>query len=123
MRQVWIHNHSKSLTSPLQLSYGETFLARLKGLTFTRYLPADRGLLLVCDNLLETAITMLGVWIDLGIIWVNEDFFVVDTVLARRWRPIYIPKHPARYVLEVTSERLDEFQVGDHVGFEEVILD
>ena len=123
MRQVWIHNHSKSLTSPLQLLYGETFLTRLKGLTFTRHLPAERGLLLVCDSRLESAITMLGVWIDLGVIWVNEDFHVVDTVLARRWRPVYITKHPARYVLEVVPERLDEFQVGDHVGFEVVILD
>ena len=45
---------------------------------------------------------------------------VVDVCLARRWRPFYLPKGPAQYVLEVSPERLDEFQIGDRLRFEEV---
>jgi len=66
---------------------------------------------------------MLAVFMDLAIVWINTDGDVVDSRLARRWRPIYVPQKPARYVLEMAPDRLADFKVGDKVKFEEIRLD
>lgn len=124
MRQVKVVNHHRPLPAPLSVTYCETFGCRLRGLMFRRALPADGGILLVQprDSRLDSAIHMLGVWVDLGVIWINAAHCVVDVRLARRWRPLYIPRRPARFVLEISPARLDEFQSGDEVTFEEVAV-
>ncbi len=121
MRQVMIRNLSQPLGRPLIARYCVSFLCRLRGLTFRRTLPEDWGLLLVQDkdSRLDAAIHMLGVWMDLAVIWINSTGKVVDVSLARRWRPVYIPKSPARYVLEMTPARLQDFKIGDEIRFEE----
>ena len=40
---------------------------------------------------------------------------VVDKVLARAWRPAYVPARPARYVLEVHPDLYSAYAVGDKV--------
>jgi hypothetical protein len=45
---------------------------------------------------------------------------VVDLRHARRWLSFIIPKEPARYVLEIDSQRKYEFQIGDRIHFEEI---
>lgn len=121
MRQVIIRNLSQPLSRPLMARYCVSFACRLRGLTFRRALPEDWGLLLVQehDSRLDTAIHMLFVWIDLAVVWIDSAGKVVDLCLARRWRPAYVPKSPARYVLEMDPARLQEFKVGDEVRFEE----
>jgi uncharacterized membrane protein (UPF0127 family) len=66
---------------------------------------------------------MLGVWFDLAVVWINSTYQVVDVKLARRWRPAYFPKRPARYVLEIAPQRLGDFHEGDQVAFDEAALD
>jgi uncharacterized membrane protein (UPF0127 family) len=61
---------------------------------------------------------MLGVWMNLAVIWINTAGEVVDVRLARRWRPAYAPKRPARYILELNANRLHDFNVGDRVAIE-----
>ena len=61
--------------------------------------------------------------VDLAVVWINSNNEVVDVRLARRWRPVYLPQRPARYVLEMQVERLNDFRVGDSVRFEEVGAD
>ena len=121
MRQVIIRNLSQPLSRPLTARYCASFACRLRGLTFRRSLPDEWGLLLVQDrdSRLDAAIHMLGVWMDLAVVWINSHGKVVDLCLARRWRPAYIPKGPARYVLEMDPARLPEFKVGDEIRFEE----
>jgi uncharacterized membrane protein (UPF0127 family) len=60
---------------------------------------------------------MLFVYMDLAVVWINSAHTVVDTVLARSWRPAYAPHQPARYILEIHPSRLNEFKIGDHVVF------
>jgi uncharacterized membrane protein (UPF0127 family) len=122
MRQVVILNRSRPQSPPARARYCDTFFCQLRGLTFRRQLSLDDGLLLVqkTDSRLQAAIHMLGVWFDLAIVWINTDMRVVDVCLARSWRPIYLPRFPASYVLELSSERLNEFCVGDEVCFEEI---
>jgi uncharacterized membrane protein (UPF0127 family) len=64
---------------------------------------------------------MLFVGFDLGVVWVNNAGEVVDTVLAKSWRPSYAPQAPARYVLEAHPALLDQVRVGDRIRFAAVI--
>lgn len=86
---------------------------------FRSSLSPDQGLLLVeaRDSRLDTAIHMFFVFMDLAVIWINSEKVVVDTVLARAWRPAYAPRQPARYILEIHPARLGEFKIGDHIEF------
>lgn len=120
MQQVLIRNLSVESAKPVWAWYCDTFTCRLRGLTFRRSLPIDEGLLLVQnrDSRLDAAIHMLGVWMDLAVIWIDSSRVVVDLRLARRWRPIYVPERPARYILEVPAPRLSDFHLGDRLGFE-----
>ena len=97
-----------------------SFLCRLRGLTFRRALAANQGLLLVQarDSRMDSSIHMFFVWMDLAVVWINSAGEVVDTCLARQWRPAYIPRRPARYVLELAPERLGDFHIGEVVEFE-----
>lgn len=96
------------------------FASKLRGFLFRRALDDGEGLVLVerRDSRLSTAIHMLFVFLDLGVIWVNGDGEIVDTVHARPWRLSYAPQAPARYVVEAHPDVLHEVTVGDHLRFE-----
>ncbi|NOH13148.1 MAG: DUF192 domain-containing protein [Chloroflexi bacterium] len=98
-------------------------MCKLRGLTLCRSLAHESGLLLVGgkDSRLDAAIHMVGVFFDLGIVWINDDNRVVDRRLARAWISVQMPSQPARFVLEIAPERLEDFQIGDEVSFEEVV--
>jgi uncharacterized membrane protein (UPF0127 family) len=121
MKYVTVHNLDQPKTMPIDAVYCDTFLCRLRGLTFRRELPNGQGLLLVQghDSRVDASIHMLGVFMDLAIIWINNAGQVVDTCLARKWRLAYIPKRGARYILELNPGRLSDFRVGDRVRFED----
>ena len=119
MKTIHLENKIQPLPSPLHALYCDNFLCRLRGLMFRSSLAPDEGLLLVeaRDTRLETAIHMLFVFMELAVIWINSENIVVDTVLARSWRPAYAPRQPARYILEIHPNRLSEFKIGDLVEF------
>lgn len=119
MQTIQLENKNQPLPAPLQAIYCDSFFCRLRGLMFRSSLAVDAGLLLVetRDSRINTSIHMLFVFMDLGVVWINSEKIVVDTVLARAWRPAYTPSRPARYILEIHPSRLDEFKVGDQVEF------
>jgi uncharacterized membrane protein (UPF0127 family) len=119
MQLIRIENRDTPLLTLLKVRFCDTFFSRLRGLTFQRTLSRDMGILLVQsrDSRLDSAIHMLGVGFDLGVVWLDGNQQVVDLKVARRWRLFYIPKHPARYVLEVHPSRLPEFHAGDRLSF------
>jgi len=121
MQTVAIQNASRTLKSPLQAGYCASFFCQFRGLMFRRELAADEGLLLVQkrENRGEAAIHMLFMFVDLAVVWINAAHQVVDVRHARRWRLIYTPKSPAKYVLELPAQRLAEFQIGDQLQFED----
>jgi uncharacterized membrane protein (UPF0127 family) len=116
---VEVHNQNKILGSPLKAVYCDSFLCRLRGLMFRKSLPAEDGLILVygSDSRMDASIHMMFVNFDLAVIWINSAGKVVDKVLAKQWKLAYLPKSPARYVLEIVPERLGEFEIGDRVNF------
>ncbi len=120
MKTIQLENKNQPLPSPLHALYCDSFLCRLRGLMFRSRLAPEKGLLLVeaRDGRLDTAIHMLFVFMDLAVIWINSEKVVVDIVLARAWRPAYAPRQPARYILEIHPDRLDEFRIGDRIEFQ-----
>lgn len=124
MRYALIYNLDNPALKPVQARYCATFACRLRGLTFQRKPAPNQGLLLVQEreSRLDAAIHMFGVWMDLTVVWINVRKEVVDVRLARAWRPVYVPKQPARYVLEMAAEHQVDFKVGDRLKFEEIAL-
>jgi uncharacterized membrane protein (UPF0127 family) len=118
-KYISIENKHREIDGTLRIKYCDTFLTQLRGFTFRSDLARDEGLVLVGtrDSRLDSSIHMLFVAFDLGVVWINSQMQVVDKVLAKSWRPAYFSKQPARYVLEVHPDRLDEFQIGDTVQF------
>lgn len=116
--------HVRNLDNPsqpaLQIKYCDSFLCRLRGLTFRPPLAPTEGLLLVYqrDSRVDTSIHMLGVSFDLAVIWINSSMQVVDKVLAESWKPAYMPKDAAQYILEIHPDRLGDFNIGNKVQFE-----
>jgi len=119
MKTIRIENKNSPLPAPLQAIYCESFTCRLRGLMGRSSLTPTEGLLLVeaHDSRIETSIHMLFVYMDLAVIWINSGYTVVDTVLARSWRPAYTPRLAASYILEIHPSRLNEFSIGDRVEF------
>lgn len=125
MQIVEIRNSNRSLKSPIQAKYCDSFLCQFRGLMFRRALTHDEGLLLVQkrENRGESTIHMLFMFINLAVVWINAAHQVVDVKLAKRWHLMYAPQSPAKYVLELPTERLSEFKIGDQLQFDETHLD
>jgi len=120
-KQILIENKSRKIETLPRIKYCDTFLTQLRGFTFRPRLSRDEGLLLVGtrDSRLDSSIHMLFVAFDLTVIWINSEMQVVDKVLAKSWRPAYLSKQPARYVLEIHPERWADYEIGDIVQFKD----
>jgi len=122
VKYVRVINQTSQASSPILAKYCQSFTCQLRGLMFTRNLGDDQGLVLVQgkDSIINATIHMMFMQIDLAVIWINSDFSVVDTVLAKKWKLAYRPKQAARYVLETGVPHLAEFHIGDKIRFDEV---
>jgi uncharacterized membrane protein (UPF0127 family) len=115
---VIIQNTSSPLEQPPGVRICDTFSSRLRGFMFQRHLGRDDGLLLVMerDSRIDSAIHMLFVPFDLAVFWIDSNLEIVDKVIARSWRPAYIPSRGARYVLEVHPDLFPLYDVGAKVS-------
>ena len=98
-----------------------SFATKLRGFTFRRTWKKGVGLVLVekSDSRVSTAIHMLFVFFDLGVLWVNDAGEIVDKTVARPWRLSYVPQAPARYVIEAHPDIITQVSVGDKIAFSE----
>ena len=121
-KTITVQNKSRQIEGRLQIKYCNTFFTQLRGFTFRSHLSRDEGLLLVGnrDSRLDSSIHIFFVQFDLAVIWINSSMQVVDTVLAKSWRPAYFSRQPAKYVLEIHPERWGDFEIGDGVEFKDV---
>ncbi len=101
--------------SILNVKYCDTFLSKLAGLMFSKEMKPDHGLMIVeqIESRMNTSIHMLFMNYDITVLWLDKEMVVVDKTLAKKWFPVYIPKKPAKCVLELHSSRYSEFQIGD----------
>jgi len=123
MKYIRIVNQSRPEAKPILAKYCQSFFCQLRGLMFTKRVPEQHGLLLVqsSDSQINSSIHMMFMWMDLAVIWINSKFQVVDVVLAKRWKLAYLPKQPAKYVLEMNVTNLSDFNIGDQVNFDEIV--
>jgi uncharacterized membrane protein (UPF0127 family) len=121
MKQIEILNQSRPLVKNLTAGSCTTIMCRFRGMMFRGKFPDTWGLLFdeKRDSVVNTTIHMFFVFIDLGVIWINEAGEVVDLCVAKKWVTIKAPKKPARYFLEISPDRLNEFQIGDQIRFVE----
>lgn len=117
-----VQNKNRKIESLPVIKYCDTFLTQLRGFTLRARLSPDEGLVLVGkrDSRVDSSIHMLFVSFDLSVIWINSNMQVVDKVLAKSWRPAYVSKQPAKYVLEIHPERWGDYEIGDTVQFKDV---
>jgi len=106
---------SSSLFTIVNVKYCDTFWSKFIGLMFSRELKPDYGLILVEKNetRMNTAIHMLFMKYDLTILWLDKQMVIVDKVVAKKWVPIYFPKKPAQYVVELHHSKFSEYSIGD----------
>ena len=118
-KKILLDNLSEPFSSPISVTYCNTFLCQLRGFTFRRKLGENEGLLLAQtrDSRLDSAIHMLAVFTSLAVFWIDSNHMIVHKTLALPWRFAYISPRPAKYVLELHPSRLDIFQIGQKVGF------
>ena len=114
---VWNETRGTRLLG--RVRYCASFLCRLRGLTFRRSLDNDTGLLLTGhrEGRTDSAIHMFFVFFPIAAIWLDQDGQVADAQLARPSRPLYIPRAPARDVLEGPPSLLEQVEVGDQLRF------
>ena len=114
--------NEKPLSPPIFAEECKDFISRLKGLMGKRELKEDKGIILVqkSDSRMDSAIHMVAVFMDLGIVWINSQMIIVDKVVAKSWRPFYMSSQPAMYTLEVHPDRINEFAIHDKVTFHEI---
>lgn len=67
---------------------------------------------------LDASIHMFFMSFDIAVVWADAQLKVVDVQLARRWRPAYFPSAAAKYVLEIHTDRLNDFHPNDQLVLE-----
>jgi uncharacterized membrane protein (UPF0127 family) len=99
----------------------DTFWKRGRGLMFRgrRAVEDGRAYLFVerRESVAQTAIHMLFVFFPIAVVWLDREKRVVDTVLARPFRPYYAPRRPAQYYVEGHPSLLQQVTVGDQLDF------
>ena len=99
----------------------DNFWKRGRGLMFRgrRTLADGRVYLFVegCESVARTTIHMLFVFFPIAVVWLDGERRVVDSALARPFRPFYAPREPAKYYIEGQPSLLERVRVGDQLEF------
>jgi len=113
--EVW--NETRGERVLMRVRHCSSFLCRLRGLTFRRRLSDGEGLLLVGhrESRADAAIHMFFVFFSIAAVWLDRDGRVVDAQLARPFRPLYVPRAPARDVLEGPPALLERVRIGERL--------
>lgn len=118
-RMIKVQNKSNPDSLPISAKYCDDFWSKFRGLMLQAPLQPDQGALLVEDreSKVNASIHMFLMRFDICVIWLNNNYEVVDVKIARRWRPAYLPANPARYVLETHVSQAIQYKIGDQVSF------
>jgi len=91
------------------------------GLMFRRGIGEDETMIFCLPkaSIRQAGVHMLFVPFPIAILWLDEEFRVVDKVLALPWRTGYRPKAAARFFIEAHPSRLDQVQEGDELQWQD----
>jgi uncharacterized protein len=101
----------------------DNFWSRFRGLQLVSGLEDDEGLLFITgsESRTNTSIHMFFMLFSISVIWLDAKGKVVDSCLAKPWRPAYAPRQPAQYFLEANPNVLERVKIGDVLRFDEVV--
>lgn len=107
-------------TPMLTLEVHDTFFKRLKGLMFEKHILPEQGALFVNKRIsvVDSSIHMLFMNFDLAVFWLDQNNYVVDKILAKKWHPFYAPKKPAKIIIESHYNIFDKINIGDCLKIE-----
>ncbi len=93
---------------------------RQRGLMFREKLDADQGMIFLFENSAQHSFWMKNTLLDLDIIWLDENWEIVDIKTVPPCRtencPSYISTQKAQYVLEVGAGKF-RGKLGDKIKF------
>lgn len=114
MKLVKIVNFNKSNQS-FHAKYCRSFGDKLMGLMFKKSINPDFGIILAetSESRLSSSIHMLFMNFDISVLWLNNEWIIVDKTLAKKWHLVYAPLKPAQYTIELHVCRYDDFSIGD----------
>ena len=117
-RWVQVHNRSHGNSLLARARWCDTFLCRMRGLTFRHALPEGEGLLLVESSAgrINTTIHMMFVFFPISVFWLSSTGVVVDKRLAKPWG-FYAPQQAAQYIFEASPALLQDVHLGDQLVF------
>lgn len=87
---------------------------------FSRDLRDDHGIILVenRESRINTSIHMMFMNYNLTVLWLDKNLIIVDRVLAKKWMPVYFPKKPAQYVIELHPSKFADFSIGEKLSID-----
>lgn len=105
----------------------DTAEEREKGLSGKERLGSKEGLLMIFDDADYHSIWMKDMNFPIDIIWIDENFKIVDLTQAispETYPSIFEPREPARMALEVSARFVATYriQIGDTVGLADVYI-
>lgn len=123
MKKILITNATHPEVQPIIVTYCDSFFSRLRGLILNEPVRYNQGLILVYpkESRLDTTIHMLGVRSDLAVVWIDKGNIVVEVILARKSKLVYIPHKPACFVLEMNPMRINDFNPGDQIRMDKYL--
>jgi len=108
--------------STIELEIAQTAEQRVRGLSGRVSLPENSGMLFIFEGEGEYGFWMKEMHFPIDIIWLDENFTVVDikkNALPESYPELFYPKAPAQYVLEVNAGFAEAHNIkeGEPVGF------
>jgi uncharacterized membrane protein (UPF0127 family) len=108
-----------------RIVFCDRFWSRLRGLMFRRALPPGEAYLFVSRrvSVTEASIHMFFVFFPVSVLWLDAQRRVVDSRLAKPFRPYYAPQKAALYTVEADPGLLchsegPRVRVGDQLDFQ-----
>lgn len=101
----------------LIINKAENFQTRFLGLMGRKSIDHFYGLLFTQPkpSRIDSAIHMFFMHFDIAVIWLDQNNVVIDSTMAKKWHPFYIPRKPASLILETHPDRLADYRIGDTI--------
>ena len=114
--------HADGAPLPLRVRRCDTFLCRLRGLTFRRALAPDEGLLFeeATESRLGTSIHMFFVFFPIGVVWLAADGTSSMPSAPKPSAPTTRPKRPRSTSLEARPTCSSWVEIGERLTIEPV---
>jgi len=113
-----IHNKKNILKD---MVYATSIGRIARGLMLTGKIGVDRGICMkipISDSKYNASVTMAFCFLPMDILFVDSEMTVVDKVCLKPWKMSYIPKKPARYVIESSKNKFSKIKIGDKIRIE-----